>query len=157
MEDFQIRYNRTSQLLEEVAEKYYQGGSCACQHPRFIQIVGINCVAFGKSFKAWETTLLISKVKKNFEIKTLENGIENSNERWTCKICKSEFHFGWSDFSTAVEREVLFPIDIKAKENGKKAEKPIPLYAGLYGHSYPPKKEIESVEFETFEKYITEK
>jgi uncharacterized delta-60 repeat protein len=120
VEDFQIRYNRTSELLEKVAEKYYQGDSCACQHPRFIQIVGINCVDFRKSFKAWETTLLISKVKKNFEIETLEKGTENSNEKWTCKKCKSEFNFGWSDFSIAVEREVLLPIDIKTNENGKK-------------------------------------
>ncbi len=157
MEDFQIRYNRTSELLEKVAEIYYQGDSCACQHPRFIQIVGINCVDFGKSFKAWETTLLISKVKENFEIETLEKGPENSNEKWTCKKCESEFNFGWSDFSIAVEREVLLPINIKTNENGKKAEKPIPLFAGLYGHSYPSKKEIDSVEFETFEKYIMEK
>ena len=110
-------------MLEKVAERYYQGDSCACQHPRFTQIVGINCVDFVKSFKAWETTLLISKFKKNFEIETLEKGPENLNEKWTCKKCKSEFNFGWSDFSIAVEREVLLPIDIKTNENEKKSRK----------------------------------
>ncbi|PIB27191.1 hypothetical protein BFP78_15800 [Gaetbulibacter sp. 5U11] len=157
MEEFQIRYNKVSELLEKTVEGYYQGNSCACQYPRFIQIVGINCTDYGESFKAWETTLLIEKVKKHFEIETLENGPECSNEKWTCKKCKSEFNFGWSDFSIAVEREVLLPIKIKTKEKGEKSTKPIPLYAGLYGHSYPSKEEIDSVEFDTFEKYIMEK
>ncbi|MCB4809630.1 hypothetical protein LG651_15345 [Tamlana sp. 62-3] len=157
MEEFQIRYNKTSELIEKVVDMYYNGNSCACEYPRFIQIVGINCVDYGKSFKTWETTLLIDKAKKHFETETLENGPECSNEKWTCKKCKSEYNYGWSDFSIAVEREVLLPIKIKATEKGKKTIKPIPLYAGLYGHSYPSKKEIESVTFDSFEKYIMEK
>ncbi|MEX1002550.1 MAG: hypothetical protein WDZ35_10590 [Crocinitomicaceae bacterium] len=157
MEEFQIRYKNASLLIEKAVENYYHGNSCACQYPRFIQIVGINCTDYGESFKAWETTLLIEKAKKHFVIENLENGPECSNEKWTCKKCKSEFNFGWSDFSIAVEREVLLPIRIKTKEKGKKTIKPIPLYVGLYGHSYPSKKEIDSVTFDTFEKYIMEK
>ncbi|WP_042279135.1 hypothetical protein [Nonlabens tegetincola] len=157
MEDFQIRYNKASELLEQAVKNYYQKNSCACQYPRFLQIVGINCTDYGRAFKAWETSLLISKVKNYFDIESLKKGPECSNEKWTCKRCKSEYNFGWSDFSIAVERDVLTPIKINIKEKGQKAIKPIPLYAGLYGHSYPSKKEIESVTFDSFEKYIMEK
>jgi hypothetical protein len=157
VEDFQIKYNKTSQLLKKAVSYYYHGNSCACQYPRFMQIVGINCIHYKASFKAWETTLLIEKVKPYFEIETLKNGSENTNEKWTCRKCKSQFNYGWSDFSIAVERDVLFPIKLNAKEKGEKAIKPIPLYLGLYGHSYPSKKEITNVNFDAFKTYIMEK
>lgn len=157
MEDFQIQYNKVSELLKKAVDNYYHGNSCACQYPRFIQIVGINCTDFGDSFKAWETTLLISKVKIYFNIETLENGSDCSNEKWTCKKCKSEFNYGWSDFSISIEREVLLPIDIRTKVRGAEATKPIPLYLGLYGFSYPSTNEIYRVEFDDFEKYILDK
>jgi hypothetical protein len=46
---------------------------------------------------------------------------------------------------------------LKVKQVGKPALKPVPLYIGLMGHSYPPKSEMKSVDFAEFEKYITEK
>lgn len=156
VEEFQIRYNKASEVIEKTVKIYYHGDSCACQYPRFKQIVGINCTDYREAFKAWETSLLIEKVRKHFEIEPLENGPECSNEKWICKRCQSEYNFGWSDFSIAVERDVLLPIKIKAKEKGKKAITPIPLYIGLYGHSYPSKKEIDNVSFEVFQKYVME-
>lgn len=157
MEDLQYRYNNTSELLNKVIEFYFKENSCACQFPRFLQIVGINCVDYNESFKCWETTLLLNKVREYFKIENLEKGPECSNQKWTCKKCSSIFNFGWSDFSVAVEREVLKPIEIKTTMKGMESKKPIPLYVGLYGHSYPPYTEIESVDFETFKNYILEK
>ncbi len=154
--DFQKRYNKASELIDKTVKMYYDSDSCACQHPRFIQIVGINCVDFGESFKAWETTLLVNKVKKHFIVETLENGPECSNEKWTCKKCESEFNYGWSDFSIAVEREVLITTNNKVIGKGKEITKPIPLYLGLDGHSFPSEKEIDHVDFEVFKKYIME-
>lgn len=157
MEDLQYRYKKASELIDKTIEFYFQDDSCACKYPRFLQIVGIDCMDYKETFKAWETTLFLNKVKKYFIVKSLESGKESSNEKWTCKKCNSTYNFGWSEFSIAVEREFLKPIDLKPSKNGLLALKPIPLYVGLYGYSYPSSNEIESVDFESFEKYILEK
>jgi hypothetical protein len=46
--------------------------------------------------------------------------------------------------------------ELKAEVKGKPVTKPIPLYLGLAGHSYPSRQEITSVSFEEFKKYMTE-
>jgi len=157
LEDLQYRYNKASELIDKAIEFYFYENSCACQYPRFLQIAGINCSDYSETFKSLETSLLLNKVKKYYNVELLENGKECFNEKWTCKKCNSVYYFGWSDFSIAIEREFLKPIDLKVTKRGLIALKPIPLYAGLYGYSYPSSNEIECVDFESFEKYILEK
>lgn len=155
MEDLNQKYDNVKQLFDRVIAKYYQD-ACACRYPRFLQIAGIDCLDYKASFMAWETILLIHKIKPNYDKQPLENGNEVFRELWTCKKCQSIFEFGYSDFSAAVSRQYVKPIEIKSASIGKAATQPIPLYIGLYGHVYPPKKDINPVSFEKFEKYMLE-
>ena len=79
-----------------------------------------------------------------------------SSIKWICKKCRSSYEFGWSDFSIYVERQKLKLTDLKTELIGLPITKPIPLYLGLAGHSYPSRQEITSVSFDEFKKYMTE-
>lgn len=137
MEEFQKRYAKGSAVIEEAIEEFhYNGDSCACQYPRFIQLVGIDCLAYGHSFKAWETSLLIKAVKPYFNTSPIMSS-ENYSEKWTYKRYQSEFTLNWRDLSLQVDRDVLKLHQLNAPPIGKETLTPIPLYVGLYGHSYP--------------------
>lgn len=155
-EEFKINYRKVHDLLNIALEKYNEE-NCQCAHPRFQQLIGIDCSKTKDSLKCWETEIMISSSKKYFDI--LESNLkdENTNEKWICKKCKSVYEYGWSDFSIYIERQKLNLVDLKTELIGQKIKKPIPLFLGLIGHSYPNKNEIQPTEFEVFEKYITEK
>ena len=151
----QERYNMASDLVDEVVEKYYQSG-CACSHPRFIQLAGIDCVRYSQAFVCWETELIIGGVSEHFSKAQIEPENENYQEIWTCNHCSSTFLLSWSDFSAAIDRRVLSPREIKMPYTGKNVLSPIPLYAGLYGHGYPPKTEICRVDYDSLKTYLLE-
>ena len=151
----QERYNKVEDLLDEVVKKYYESG-CACAHPRFIQIAGIDCVRYEQAFVCWETELMIGRVSEHFSKTQIEPNHESYQEIWTCNHCESTFLLSWSDFSAAIDRRVLSRKEIKIPYTGKSALHPIPLFAGLYGHGYPPKTEICSVDYESIRTYLLE-
>ena len=153
---FEKKMKELSNLVKSAFE-IYDSKLCQCAYPRFRQLVQIDCSGSGNSFKCWETEILIELCKKNFNITQSELKDEVTNEKWACKKCNSIYEFGWSDFSIAVEREKLKLIELKTESIGKEITKPIPLYVGLFGHSYPPKTEMYNAEFSEFEKYILEK
>ena len=153
---FQQKHIKLVELLKSAFE-IYDSKLCQCAYPRFRQIVQIDCSESGNSFKCYETEILIGLSKKNFNVTQSDLKDEVTNEKWECKKCNSIYEFGWSDFSIAVEREKLKLIELKTESIGKETIKPIPLYIGLHGHSYPPKTEMYSAEFSQFEKYILEK
>lgn len=144
-------------VLQRAVKKYYKGSNCACQFPRFRQIAGIDCTDYGKSFKSWETTLLIEEVEPYFDIIKPIEGHDIENQEWTCKKCGSIFHFGWSDFSIHVERSKLSLHQLKVKSIGLPAQSPIPLFIGLIGHSIPDREEIQPVNLSDFEDYLLER
>jgi hypothetical protein len=148
-------YLRVEKLIDEVLEKYYSSG-CACRYPRFLQIAGIDCSEYGLAFVCWETELMIGRVSEHFSATPVEPKGENYQEQWTCNYCDSTFMLSWSDFSAVIDRRVLKPIDIKLKSSGKDALFPIPLHAGLYGHGYPERTKICSVDFNTLRQYLLE-
>jgi len=154
-EIFEIKQKKVSDLLNSALEKY-NFKYCQCAFPRFQQIIGIDCSKTGDSFKCWETEILISLSKKYFEIIDSELKDENVNQTWICKKCKSEYEFGWSDFSIHVDRQKLKLTNLKALEIGKEIQKTTPLHLGLFGHSYPDKTEMDFVEYEELKKYILE-
>ena len=151
-----VKHKEETMLYETVFEMYYTY-SCQCAFPRYQQIVGIDCANSGNSFKCFDTELLIGFSKPFFHIVKSKLTDENINEKWICKKCGSTYEFGWQDFSIAVEREKLSLTELKVEQVGKPIMKPIPLYIGLMGHSYPPKSEMMSVDLAEFERYITEK
>ena len=153
---FQQKHIKLVELLKSAFE-IYDSKLCQCAYPRFRQIVQIDCSESGNSFKCWETEILIGLSKKNFIVTQSDLKDEVTNEKWECKKCNSIYEFGWSDFSIAVEREKLKLIELKTESIGKETIKPIPLYIGLHGHSYPPKTEMYNAEFSEFGKYILEK
>ena len=155
-ETFKDKYKRIFDLINLTLEKYNLD-SCQCAYPRFQQLVGIDCSKSGKSFRCWETEILISSSKKYFEIIESKLKDENVNQTWICKKCKSEYEFGWSDFSIHVDRQKLKLINLKTNLIGKETEKPIPLFLGLFGHSYPKKSEMDFAEFKKLEEYLLEK
>ena len=134
----------------------YNSKHCQCAYPRFQQIVGIDCSNTGNSFKCLDTDLLISLSKEYFEITTSELTDEVTNEKWICKKCGSTYEYGWSDFSIYVERQKLKLTNLMAEQIGKMSIRPVPLYLGLDGHSYPSRAYITSVDFVEFKKYMTE-
>ncbi len=135
----------------------YNTEFCQCAYPRFQQIVGIDCRDFGESFKCFDTDLLIDIVKPSFysEKSTLTD--ECTNEKWICKKCGSTYEYGWSDFSIAVDRKKLKLVKLNIIPQGKMTIKPIPIFIGLYGYSYPARTEINSVTLTEFEEYMTER
>ena len=153
---FEKKHTQLFELIKSAFE-IYDSKLCQCAYPRFRQLVQIDCSESGNSFKCWETEILIGLCKKNFNVTQSNLKDEVTNEKWECKKCNSIYEFGWSDFSIAVEREKLKLIELKTESIGKEIIKPIPLYIGLLGHSYPPKREMYNAEFSEFEKYILEK
>ncbi|UII25121.1 hypothetical protein LVD15_17650 [Fulvivirga maritima] len=154
--EFAVIHKKTSELLVAALERYNQN-ACQCAYPRFQQLIGIDCTETGDAFHCYDTELLINLSKKYFNIGVSNLNNENANEKWTCKKCQSVYEYGWQDFSIAVERQKLELVELKAKPIGKEASKPIPLYLGLAGHTYPPRTEIDQVSFEEFESYLMEK
>ena len=92
-----------------------------------------------------------------FDISKSDLTNENTKEKWICKKCGSTYEYGWSDFSIYVERQQLKLTNLTTQLIGQPPIKPVPLYLGLAGHSYPPRSEITSVTFAEFENYMTEK
>lgn len=152
---FNEKYKQVFDLLNIALEKYTTE-NCQCAFPRFQQLIGIDCCNYGESFKCWETEILISSSKKHFEIKQSDLTDENINEKWICKKCSSTYEYGWSDFSIYIERQKLKLTELKVKSIGKNIEKPIPLFLGLIGHSYPKRSEMDAVELAVLEKYLLE-
>ncbi len=154
--EFKHNHDKVKQLFLKTLD-FYNSKHCQCAYPRFQQIIRINCADTGNSFKCYDTDLLIDLSKPYFYTEKSELSDEITNEKWTCKKCSSTYEYGWSDFSIYVERQKLKLVDLKTNQTGKQTEIPIPLFLGLMGHSYPSEKEIRSVEYGYFEKYITEK
>ena len=154
-EEFVTTVQKVKDFFTQILE-FYNDQSCQCAYPRFQQIIGIDCTNTGNSFRCNDTELLISLSAKYFNVENSELTDECKNERWICKKCGSAYEYGWSDFSIYVERQKLQLIDLKVQPNGKPVVKPIPLYLGLVGHSYPPKSEVRSVDFTEFRNYMTE-
>ncbi len=151
----QERYLRVEKLVDEALDKYYKNG-CACGHPRFLQIAGIDCSDYSKAFVCWETELMIGRVSDYYSKVQIEPKGESYQEQWTCNHCASTFLLSWSDFSAVIDRRVLKPVKIKIPHIGKEALFPIPLHAGLYGHGYPERTEICSVDYNSLSKYLLE-
>ena len=154
-ETFEDKQKKVTELFNKALEQYHKE-SCPCAYPRFLQFVGINCSNSGDSFRCWETEILINVSKKHFEINDSNLTDENLNQTWICKKCLSTYEYGWSDFSIHVERQKLQLTNLKATSIGKEPTKPIPLFLGLFGHSYPKKTEMDVATFEELEKYILE-
>lgn len=152
-EAFQIKYKKAEELFIEALKHYYVN-ACQCAYQRFQQLIGIDCCKSGDSFKCYDTDLLISLSKEYFDIQKSELSDENKNEKWVCKKCGSTYEFGWSDFSIYVERQKLKLVILQVKEIGSPASKPIPVYLGLMGHTYPLESEIINVDFEEFKNYL---
>jgi hypothetical protein len=155
-EDFKVKFEHVKNLFTQ-SLGIYNRENCQCSYPRFQQIIGIDCSDTGNSFKCHDTDLLISMSNVYFDISNSDLTDENTNEKWICKKCGSTYEYGWSDFSIYVERQKLKLIDLNTELIGLATTKPIPLYLGLAGHSYPSREEITSVSFDEFEKYMTEK
>jgi hypothetical protein len=154
-EEFMIRFERVKELYAAVLNSYYDK-SCQCAYPRFQQIVGIDCSDTGDSYKCLDTDLLIRMISVYFDTSNSDLTDEVKNEKWTCKICGSTYEYGWSDLSIYVERQKLKLTNLKTQQIGQAASLPIPIYLGLWGHTYPPRSAITGVSFEEFEKYLTE-
>ena len=153
--EFMVKFEQVKNLFTE-SLNIYNSQYCQCAFPRFQQIVGIDCNDTGTSFKCYDTDLLISITKDCFDITNSNLTDEVTNNKWTCKKCGSIFEYGWSDFSIYVERQKLKLTDLRTEMKGLPVAKPIPLYLGLAGHSYPSRQEITNVSFDEFKKYMTE-
>lgn len=149
------RIEAVKKLLEKTFKQYNEK-NCQCSYPRYRQIIGINCSDTSKSFQSFETEILINLSKSNFIREEREKLGENIFEIWTCKKCNSTFEYAWTDFSIAVNRQYLKVIELKVKDTGKPQTDIIPLFAGLFGYSYPSKEIIKPVNYKTFENYILE-
>ena len=154
-EKSQESYLQVEKLIDEVIEMYYKDG-CACEHPRFLQMVSIDCVDYKQAFVCWETELMIGRASESFSIKKMEPTKSEYLEKWTCNHCGSEYVLSWSEFSVAVDRKVLKAKSLKKPFSGKEALIPIPLHAGLYGHGYPSQSEIRGVDYQTLRNYLLE-
>jgi hypothetical protein len=149
--EFETKQKLLKDLFESALKKY-NDKSCSCAYPRFRQIIAIDCVDTGDTFSCFETELLISMSKINFDIEKVNSNIE----KWVCKKCESTYTYEWQDFNIALNRQCLKLTELKITEIGKDILKPIPLFIGLFGYSYPSKTIIVDVDFNTFEKYMME-
>jgi hypothetical protein len=150
--DFETAYNNVKQLFTTTLENY-NVNTCQCAHPRYRQLLAIDCVDTGDSFSCYETELLIELSKPYFNWS--EDNVHISNT-WSCKKCGSTYTYEWQDFSISVSRQTIKLESLKTAEVGKAALKPIPLYLGLSGHAFPPETEIKRAFYEELEKYIKE-
>lgn len=151
-----IREN-TDQLWKFIEETLvdFNNQSCQCAFPRFRQIVSIDCVDYSKSFYCSETEGFISQARNYFTITKTDTGSEAYNELWSCNKCGSLYDYGWSDFSIHVERSFLKNKELKTTGIGAEPQLPIPLFVGIFGHTFPEKDQLTPVDFDTFKKYIT--
>lgn len=133
-----IREN-TDQLWKFIEELLvdFNNQSCQCAFPRFRQIVSIDCVDYRKSFYCSETEGFISSARNYFTITKTETGNEAYNESWCCNKCGSLYDYGWSDFSIHVSRGFLKIKELKPTDIGAEVQVPIPLYVGIFGHTFP--------------------
>ena len=134
----------------------YSSIACPCAFPRFQQLVSIDCGSTGDSFTCFDTEILIDLAKPLFDQAPSELTGECKNEKWICKKWGTIYEYAWSDFSIAIARQKLQVTEQKTKHIGKPIKKPIPLFLGLQGHSYPSKRKMKPVDLETIKKYILE-
>ena len=149
-------FEKVNALFAKCFEHYYKKG-CQCAFPRYHQIVSIDCVDTGDSYSCYETEMLIYLSKPYFEIQPGPPGFEGNHQVWTCKKCGSVYSLDWEDFSIHVNRQTLKVTQLKTTQTGKEGIKPIPLFLGLSGHSFPPQTEMAPVTYEEFENYMFEK
>jgi hypothetical protein len=149
------RFEKVSALFTRCFQHYYDT-QCQCAFPRYHQIISIDCVETGDSFSCHETEMLIEMSKPYFDIQLGPKGYEGNHQVWTCKKCGSSYTNDWEDFSIAVSRRTMKAIETKVPLTGKPAVKPIPLFLGLSGHSFPPQTEMVPVSYEDFEAYMVE-
>ncbi len=154
--EFNERHAQLKEALQAVLDGY-TAAACPCAFPRFRQVVGIDCTDTGDSYCCHDTELLIYLSKPLFEVEPLGKPGEAANEKWVCKTCASVYDWGWSDFSIHVNRQTLKISNLRAPQIGREALKPIPLFLGLWGHSYPPKTEMRPATLEEFIDYLKEK
>ncbi|MBL0007581.1 MAG: hypothetical protein IPP25_10525 [Saprospiraceae bacterium] len=152
MED---RFEEVSALFTKCFEHYY-ATQCQCAFPRYHQIISIDCVDTGDSFSCYETEMLIEMSKPYFDIQKGPKGHEGAHQVWTCRKCGSTYSYDWEDFSIHVSRVTMKATETKVAPIGKPAVKPIPLFLGLSGHSFPPQTEMVPVSYEDFEVYMLE-
>jgi RNA polymerase subunit RPABC4/transcription elongation factor Spt4 len=150
--DFETAYHNVRDLFTKVLEGYHEH-ACQCAYPRYRQLMAIDCVDWGKSFSCYETELLIELSKPYFNWSA--NNL-NPDNTWICKTCGSTYSYEWQDFSISVNRQTVKIVELKTKELGKQAMKPIPLFLGLSGHSFPPATEIRQAFYPEFEDYLKE-
>ena len=153
--EFMVKFEQVKTLFTASLALYNTDG-CACAYPRYQQLIGIDCRDYGSLFRCYDTELLIGMSRAYFIVEKSDRTDENTNEKWICKHCGSVYEYGWSDFSIYVERQKLELVSLSISPKGKPAIDPTPLFLGLIGHSYPSQSDIAPVDFETFEKYMTE-
>lgn len=145
-----------TQALFNLCFKNYYSAQCQCAFPRYHQIIGIDCVNTGDSFSCYETEMLIGMSKPYFDIEPGPKGYEGAHQKWTCRKCGSTYTYEWADFSIHVNRQTLKADEVTIPSAGKPAVKPIPLFLGLSGHSFPPQTEMVPASYEDFESYLLE-
>lgn len=150
------RYNQAEILFLQCLAMYNED-SCQCAYRRYRQLIGVDCTKSGNSFKCQDTEYLMALSKPYFDIEKSELTDECTNEKWVCKKCGSAYEYGWSDFSIAVDRQKLELTNLTVTPKGKPALKPLPLFLGLMGHSFPSRDEIKPADFTEFENYMLEK
>ncbi|MEP6645682.1 MAG: hypothetical protein ABJC12_01215 [Saprospiraceae bacterium] len=150
--DFETTFNDIKHFFD-FRLKAYNVISCQCAYPRYRQIIAIDCVDTSDSFSCYETELLISLSRPYFNWSS--DGTTPDSE-WSCKKCGSTYSYEWADFSISVERQTVKLLDLKTIGIGKPALKPIPLYLGLSGHSFPPQSEIRRGLRQEFEAYMND-
>ncbi|MFN8303684.1 MAG: hypothetical protein U0U46_14430 [Saprospiraceae bacterium] len=154
--EFNQRHDQLKEALQKVIDGFL-AEACPCAFPRFRQIAGIDCTDTGDSYCCHDTELLIYMVKPLFDVEPLGPAGEAANEKWVCKTCGSTYHWGWSDFSIHVNRQTLKISDLRAVQIGKEALKPVPLFLGLSGHSYPSRTEMQPATLEEMITYLKKK
>ena len=153
VEQIQEDTERLWSLLRETVE-YYKSLSCPCAFPRFIQYTSIDCRETNDSFYMSETEGFIHAASECFDSKETDKGDECYRAIYTCKTCGSTYTKAWSDFSIKVDRTYLKPLQLKVQQVGADAEKPIPFFVGIFGHSYPDRAEFRFVDYDSFREYI---
>ena len=93
---------------------------------------------------------------REVDLHIFAKGHEGAHQVWTCKKCGSTYSYDWEDFSIHVSRVTMKATETKVAPIGKPAVKPIPLFLGLSGHSFPPQSEMVPVSYEDFEVYMLE-
>jgi hypothetical protein len=148
-------FEKVNALFAKCFEHYY-ATACQCHFPRYHQITSIDCVNTGDSFSCYETEMLIGLSKPYFDIQSGPKDYEGNHQVWTCKKCSSVYTVDWEDFSIHVNRQTMKVTDLKVPLTGKPGVKPIPLFLGLSGHSFPPQTEMVPASYEDFEAYMLE-